>query len=120
MAEQTTSQAAPPEVEQRSMGGGPMSAPQATSLLTAPGEPPPITFPIDITLLDVLKQLYVFSQELADNPPTIGILYADTIQVMWPKTDTYAGNACYIRIKFEANSGAAGGPGIEPFPFAPY
>jgi len=92
----------------------------AKSLLSAPGEPPPVTFPIDVTLLDILKQLYVFSQELVDNPPAIGILYADTIQVMWPKTDTYAGNQCYIRIKFEANQGPPGGGEITPFPFPPY
>jgi len=103
-----------------------MSA-EVKSLLSAPGEPPPVTFPTSVTLLDILKQLYVFNQELADNEPVIGLLYADTVQVMWPQRMTpngkevaYPGNFCSIRIKFEANSGPSGGGEITPFPFPPY
>jgi hypothetical protein len=106
-----------------------MSAkPEVKALTVAPGMPPPMTFSLDTPLREILEQLYTFSQGLIDNEPTVVLLYADTVQVMWPPkaadegagTPAYSGNQCHIRIKFEANSGAGGFEEITPFPFPPY
>ena len=106
-----------------------MSAkPAQKSLTVKPGEAPPITFSLDTPLREILAQLYTFSPGLVENEPTVVLLYADTVQVMWPPkeadegagTAAYSGNQCHIRIKFEANSGAGGYEEITPFAFPPY
>jgi hypothetical protein len=56
------------------------STPEAAS-----SEPPPTEFPWTNTLVDILKGIYQFSDELVDETkaPRCIMLYADRLQVNW-------------------------------------
>ena len=78
--------------------------------------PPPIAFEADVKLIDILNQVYDFSQDLVDSAPKVILLYGDTVQVNWALADESMGST--IRIKFEASPHAPSV--IVPHPFEPY